>query len=372
MSNREDKYKNYYEILELEENATLADINRTYKKLTELYSSESMVTDPIEDEFGEEERAEIVNQLEEAYKALVCYVVEKDRTQKQTAVEEEILEDTAEEEEEEEVPEEQAPEPEEEMIIIRDETQEEIEEEEEEILLLEEEMPDEEAIKTMVAPPSPLEPVKPGKPGDIPEKVEEEPIHIHENEHIHEPLHIELPDKDDIKDQELQNNGFGILDGEVEQEAIKKETAAKEKSPMKKGIWDESLFEKDIDDIKKEITKDITKDIQKQLTIAREPVEIVQPPVKEELKGIPVKGRTMRKLREKLGMGIHEMAVKTKIHYKILVNIEKERFSKLPDPGYLRWYLMTYAKELSLDPRRVADEYMRRFRLWEKDQKELE
>jgi cytoskeletal protein RodZ len=72
-----------------------------------------------------------------------------------------------------------------------------------------------------------------------------------------------------------------------------------------------------------------------------------------------------------LGLGIHEIALKTKINYKILVNIEKERFSKLPDAGHLRYYLTSYAKALFLDPQNVADEYMKRFRQWKRSKGEL-
>ena len=448
MSSQEDKYRNYYEALELEENATLADINRAYKKLKELYSTESIVTDPILDEFGEDQREEIVDQIEEAYKALVLYVVQKDRAQKLPGEEEQKPEDTTEEEEEKVAIPAELPEPAKEIREISDviaETKEEIDEieEEEEVLLLDEVLPDEESIKTMIAPPTaafptsasasparpaasapsaspappvppeeeqeeipmelakaktpvesleplvplvPLEPLEPMEtlepmepmepPPDFPEELEPDPhaatIHIHENDQDHEPIHIELPDKDD----DLQDNEFEILgsdeEEEEEEEPVIENLEEKYKIPARKGIWDESLFEKDIDSIKKEITKDLTKDIQEQLTFTREPSEKAgESQVINQAEGISIKGRTLRKLREKLGMGIHEMAVSTKIHYKILVNIEKERFAKLPEPGYLRWYLMTYAKRLSLDPKRVADEYMKRYRQWEKEQKSL-
>jgi len=400
MSSQEEKYLNYYEVLELEDNATLADINRAYKKLKELYTTESIVTDPIEDEFGQEEREEIVNQIEEAYKALVLYVVQKDRAQK--LPEEEIPpEDTAEED---------APDLEKEISDIVDETKKEIDDEEEEVLLLEEEIPDEESIKTITAPPtstrstsassSPPPPISPSpeklndkedseKPVEKPEfaekkeelpppkppkdsqltesneKKEQSAVHIHENHHDHEPIHIELPEKED----EIPEKTIELNEPPVEEEPPEEEVAPE--TPDRKGVWDETLFEKDLNEIKKELTKDITKDIKNQLTISGDNSGKTEPFDKDNTKEIPIKGRILRKFREKLGMGIHEMALSTKIHYKILVNIEKERFAKLPEPGYLRWYLMTYAKKLALDPKRVADEYMKRYRQWEKHQKGL-
>ncbi len=349
MNSDKEKYKEYFEILELEESASLADINQSFKKLKELYSSESMVTDPIEEEFSQEERQEIVNQLEEAYKALLSYIVKRDRVEKEAEKKEEEMEDTAEEEEKKEKEEEAL------------EEEEEVEEEEEEFVLeLEEEERigdndfmektlDEEDFKTN---PAPIE---------LPDEEEEMTVNVHENEYVHEPVHIELPEKEDIPEKEIEDqypheDSFEIVSTDVDKE---------KKGDKKKTAWDESLFEKDIKEIKEELTKDLTSDIKEELTIAQkksgdEQVE------KEGVEDLKIKGRSLRKVREKLGFGIHEIAVKTKINYKILVNIEKERFSKLPDAGHLRYYLTTYAKALFLDPQKVADEYMKRFRIWKR------
>lgn len=358
MNSDKEKYKEYFEILELEEDASLADINQAYKKLKDLYSSESIVTDPIEDEFSQEERQEIVDQLEEAYKALLSFIVERDRVEKEVEKKEEKMEDTAKEDEEKEKEKEE-----------KEEDEEEEEEEADYVLELEEEerigdneiqeetLPEED-FKTR---PAPI---------DFPEEIEKMTVSVHENEYVHEHIHIELPEKEDIpkkeeiKDEYTHENSFEIVSTDVDKDISKK------KEDKKKNAWDESLFEKDIKEIKEELTKDLTRDIKEELTIDQKKTGDEQA-VKEGFEGIKIKGRSLRKIREKLGFGIHEVAMATKINYKILVNIEKERFSKLPDAGRLRYYLTTYAKTLFLDPQKVADQYMKRYRQWKRGKGEL-
>ena len=338
MNSDKEKYKEYFEILELEESASLADINQSFKKLKELYSSESMVTDPIEDEFSLEERQEIVDQLEEAYKALLSYIVKRDRVEKEAEKKEEEMEDTAEEEE----------------FVLE---------------LVEEERigDDESQEKTLVEDDFKTNPA----PIDLPDGEEEMTVNVHENLYVHEPVHIELPEKEDIpkkekapgkeefEDEYSHEDSFEIITIDVDKD-IREKKGDKKKTP-----WDESLFEKDIKEIKEEITRDLTRDIKAGLTIAQKKPGDEQAG-EEGVEGLKIKGRSLRKVREKLGFGIHEIAVKTRINYKILVNIEKERFSKLPDAGHLRYYLTTYAKALFLDPQEVADQYMKRFRIWKR------
>jgi len=343
MNSNKEKYREYFEILELEENATLADINQSFKKLKELYSTESIVTDPIEDEFPQEERQEIVNQLEEAYKVLLNYIVQRDRVGKEAEKKEEEMAYTVEEEA-------FVLELDEEERIIANEYQEEI-------------FP-EEPFKTIPVPK------------DFPERIADIAVTVHENEYVHEPIHIELPEKDnnqdtkeapkriEFKDQYPHEDSFEIVSADVDKDISKK------KADKKKTVWDETLFEKDVEEIKKELTKDLTGDIKAELTIVQKKPGDEQAE-KEGIEGLKIKGRSLRRIREKLGLGIHEVAVKTKINYKILVNIEKERFSKLPDPGHLRYYLTTYAKALFLDPQNVADEYMKRYRHWKRSKGEL-
>jgi hypothetical protein len=343
MNSDKEKIKEYFEILELEANATLTDINRSFKKLKELYSSESMATDPIEDEFPQEERREIVSQLEEAYKALLNYIVQSDSVEKQTEKKEEKEKTKLEEEEVEE----------EEVFILGLEEAEGIGDNEFQAEIL-----PEESYDTKEAP------------GEFARERKDIPVSVHENEDVHEPIHIELPEKEDIpgkpgiEDRYPQKNSLGIVLTDVDKDIGEK------KKDKKKATWDETLFEKDLEEIKKELTRDLTRDIKAESTIAQKKPGDEQAG-KEGVEGLKIKGRTLRKIREKLGFGIHEIAVKTKINYKILVNIEKDRFSKLPDAGHLRWYLTNYAKALFLDPQQVSDEYMKRYRKWKRARGEM-
>jgi curved DNA-binding protein CbpA len=327
-------YLEYFEILELEENASLAEINQAYKKLKELYSSESIVTDPIDDEFSMEERQEIANQIETAYKGLLRYMVEKDRVSREGEDTRQKLEDTVKEEAAEEEESEEVLDLDEEEMIINDAFQ--------------DETIDEEDFKTIITPEGFTK-----NDGDT-------TINIHENEHEHEHVHIELPEQEIIPEEKEE-----ALDKTRQETTSSFSTDVYNKDKKKvekdKFSWVESLFEKDINEIKEELTRDI----KQELTFIQKKAGDEEPP-QEEFEGLKIKGRSLRKIREKLGFGIHEIALKTKINYKILVNIEKERFSKLPDAGHLRWYLTTYAKALFLDPQEVADQYMKRYRHWKK------
>jgi len=95
-----------------------------------------------------------------------------------------------------------------------------------------------------------------------------------------------------------------------------------------------------------------------------EPIEeSIEEPTEE-----PIEGMVLRKIRRKQGATIQELADSTQIPKKIVEYIEREEYDKLPDAGYLRWYITTFAKALSLDPKDTADQYMKRYRQWKMDQ----
>ena len=68
--NRED-YRPYFEILELPPDASLLEVRKAYQALKELYTAGSMATLPLEDEFSEERKEEILRQVDEAYHKLL-------------------------------------------------------------------------------------------------------------------------------------------------------------------------------------------------------------------------------------------------------------------------------------------------------------
>lgn len=75
-----------------------------------------------------------------------------------------------------------------------------------------------------------------------------------------------------------------------------------------------------------------------------------------------VSGEVLKKLRLSRGVSIDEMSELLQIPAATLTAMEEEDFEQLSDAGYLRWEIMTYARELSLDARVFADHYMRRYR----------
>ena len=69
--------KKYFDILEISPEATLLEIQSAYSRLKKLYSTDSVVISPIEDEFSKEERQKILEQIEEAYAKLMEQVKER-------------------------------------------------------------------------------------------------------------------------------------------------------------------------------------------------------------------------------------------------------------------------------------------------------
>jgi cytoskeletal protein RodZ len=67
---------------------------------------------------------------------------------------------------------------------------------------------------------------------------------------------------------------------------------------------------------------------------------------------------------------LYEVALDTKIRVEILENIEHERFDALPQEVYLKGHVSNYARYLLLDPRKVADDYISRYKTWMANVKE--
>ncbi len=72
-------------------------------------------------------------------------------------------------------------------------------------------------------------------------------------------------------------------------------------------------------------------------------------------------GTALKLTREVLKVELQEIALATGIPLKHLKSIELERFDLLPPPGYIRIYVAGYAEYLSLDAKRVADDYMKTY-----------
>ena len=72
-------------------------------------------------------------------------------------------------------------------------------------------------------------------------------------------------------------------------------------------------------------------------------------------------GAHLRTVREGLGLTLAEVAQRTRIRPKQLESIEAEAFEKLPQRVFVRGFVMTYARELKLDPERVWASYGKRW-----------
>ncbi len=82
------------------------------------------------------------------------------------------------------------------------------------------------------------------------------------------------------------------------------------------------------------------------------------------MRGIVFSGRILKDIRKKLGIQLYDVSLETKIRKEILKNIELERFEDLPQEIYLRGHVWSYAKYLSLNPKKVVDDYIKKYKSW--------
>ena len=69
------------------------------------------------------------------------------------------------------------------------------------------------------------------------------------------------------------------------------------------------------------------------------------------------RGKTLREIRERIGIDLRAISTETKINIKILEWIEEEVLEKLPAAVYLKGFLKSYAQSLGLDPQKVVEGY---------------
>jgi DnaJ-class molecular chaperone len=73
----------------------------------------------------------------------------------------------------------------------------------------------------------------------------------------------------------------------------------------------------------------------------------------------PYRGKTLKQIREGMGIDLQAISKEMKINSKTLEWIEEEAFEKLPALVYLKGFLKNYAQSLGLDPSKVIEEYIR-------------
>jgi flagellar biosynthesis protein FlhG len=85
--------------------------------------------------------------------------------------------------------------------------------------------------------------------------------------------------------------------------------------------------------------------------------------MKDYLNGITAySGPILKEIREKMAIDLGGMANATKVQKRYLEEIEAEQFVRIPAEVYLRGYVIEYARYLSLDHQKVAEDYMKRYR----------
>lgn len=82
---------------------------------------------------------------------------------------------------------------------------------------------------------------------------------------------------------------------------------------------------------------------------------------------ISFSGPVLRQIRERLGIQLHEVALDTKIRVEHLENIENEKYESLPPEPYLKGHIKTYADFLLLNPTKVVEDYLKRYREWKEE-----
>jgi len=70
------------------------------------------------------------------------------------------------------------------------------------------------------------------------------------------------------------------------------------------------------------------------------------------------RGKTLKQIRERMGVDLKIISAETKINVKILEWIEEEDEEKLPTLVYLKGFLRGYAQSLGLDPQKVIEGYL--------------
>jgi hypothetical protein len=83
-------------------------------------------------------------------------------------------------------------------------------------------------------------------------------------------------------------------------------------------------------------------------------------------------GPNLAEIRKRCGITLKAIWEETKIPIKTLENIELENYKALPPEVYVRSFVSTYAKFLSLDPEKAVKEYMERYRVWKAEHEKQE
>jgi len=82
--------------------------------------------------------------------------------------------------------------------------------------------------------------------------------------------------------------------------------------------------------------------------------------------GFEYTGSALREIRETLGLELVEISEQTKVSRTNLEFLEEEDYARLPALVYLKGFVGEYARCLGLDASRVVEDYVYRYRVWER------
>ncbi len=68
-------------------------------------------------------------------------------------------------------------------------------------------------------------------------------------------------------------------------------------------------------------------------------------------------GRYLKEKRESKNISLREVAKNTRVREHVLKAIDEDRYDLLPSPTYLKGFLLSYAKYISLEPEEVLRRY---------------
>lgn len=77
-----------------------------------------------------------------------------------------------------------------------------------------------------------------------------------------------------------------------------------------------------------------------------------------EIGEMAYRGKSLKQIREQLGIDIKTISSKTRINVKILERIEEEDVEHLPAMVYLKGFLKSYAQALNLDSGKLIEGYL--------------
>ncbi|NWF94133.1 MAG: helix-turn-helix domain-containing protein [Syntrophaceae bacterium] len=73
----------------------------------------------------------------------------------------------------------------------------------------------------------------------------------------------------------------------------------------------------------------------------------------------PYRGKSLKRIRQRMGIDLRTISAQTKINMKMLEWIEEEAVERLPALVYLKGFLKGYAQCLGLDPQKVIQGYVK-------------